>query len=57
MVTCQGRVASRPWTTWRGWISLTLASDADDDRWQQVEEWVRTSFILVAPKTLARLVT
>src|SRR5947208_10205719 len=23
----------------RGWISLTLEQDADDERWQQVEEW------------------
>jgi predicted DNA-binding protein (MmcQ/YjbR family) len=40
-----------------GWISLTVDEDAEDDRWQQVEEWVRTSYTLVAPKTLARQVT
>ena len=40
-----------------GWISLTLEQDAGDERWQQVEEWVRTSFTLVAPKALARQVT
>jgi predicted DNA-binding protein (MmcQ/YjbR family) len=39
-----------------GWISLSLAEDADDERWQQVEEWVRTSYTLVAPKALAKLV-
>jgi predicted DNA-binding protein (MmcQ/YjbR family) len=39
-----------------GWVALTLAADADDDRWRQVEEWVRTSFTLVAPKRLARVV-
>ena len=27
-----------------------------DERWQEVEEWVRTSYTLVAPKTLARIV-
>jgi len=36
-----------------GWISLTVGSDAD---WGQLEEWVRTSYTLVAPKKLARTV-
>ena len=36
-----------------GWISLTVGSDAD---WEQLEEWVRTSYTLVAPKKLARVV-
>jgi predicted DNA-binding protein (MmcQ/YjbR family) len=36
-----------------GWISLTVDRDAD---WQQLEEWVRTSYTLVAPKKLARVV-
>jgi predicted DNA-binding protein (MmcQ/YjbR family) len=39
-----------------GWISLTLEPDASDERWQEVEEWVRTSYTLVAPKRLARRV-
>jgi predicted DNA-binding protein (MmcQ/YjbR family) len=39
-----------------GWIAVTLDDPADDDRWQLVEEWVRTSFTLVAPKKLARQV-
>jgi predicted DNA-binding protein (MmcQ/YjbR family) len=39
-----------------GWISVTVDENADDERWQQIEEWVRTSFTLVAPKTLARQV-
>ena len=39
-----------------GWISLSLTDTEDEDRWRQVEEWVRTSFTLVAPKRLARLV-
>jgi predicted DNA-binding protein (MmcQ/YjbR family) len=38
-----------------GWVSVQIG-DADDDRWEQVEEWVRTSYTLVAPKTLARQV-
>jgi predicted DNA-binding protein (MmcQ/YjbR family) len=39
-----------------GWVSFTLAEPADAERWQQVEEWVRTSYVLVAPKKLARQV-
>lgn len=39
-----------------GWVSLRLATDADEARWQQVEEWVRTSYTLVAPKKLANQV-
>ncbi len=37
-----------------GWVALDLAPDPGDDRWEQVEEWVRSSFVLVAPKRLAR---
>jgi predicted DNA-binding protein (MmcQ/YjbR family) len=39
-----------------GWIALTVPADAGDERWQQFEEWVRTSYALVAPKRLARRV-
>ena len=39
-----------------GWISFAVDTAADDDRWQQLEEWVRTSYTLVAPKKLARVV-
>ena len=39
-----------------GWISLTVDATTDGDRWQQLEEWVRTSYTLVAPKKLARVV-
>ena len=38
-----------------GWVALTL-TDPDEDRWRQVEEWVRTSYTLVAPKKLAGIV-
>ncbi len=37
-----------------GWIALTVAPSAAEDRWQQIAEWVRTSYRLVAPKSLAR---
>lgn len=39
-----------------GWVSVDIGEDADDSRWQQVEEWVRTSYTLVAPKALGRAV-
>jgi predicted DNA-binding protein (MmcQ/YjbR family) len=39
-----------------GWVSVEIPADADADRWQQIEEWVRTSYTMVAPKKLAKLV-
>ncbi|MGH3680642.1 MAG: MmcQ/YjbR family DNA-binding protein [Natronosporangium sp.] len=43
-----------------GWVSVRLGTDPgrepDAERWRQVEEWVRSSYALVAPKRLARLV-
>lgn len=39
-----------------GWVSVDVGGDADESRWQQVEEWVRTSYTLVAPKKLAKIV-
>ena len=39
-----------------GWISVELDDPATDDRWKLIEEWVRTSYTLVAPRRLARLV-
>ena len=39
-----------------GWVALTVDDDAGDERWEQVEEWVRTSYTLVAPRRLAGVV-
>ena len=39
-----------------GWVSVGIGSDADAARWAQVEEWVRTSYTLVAPRALAKVV-
>ena len=39
-----------------GWISFGLEPGADDERWAEVVEWIRTSYTLVAPKRLARTV-
>ena len=39
-----------------GWISVTLPKRVSAARWQQVEEWVRTSYLMVAPRALVRQV-
>jgi predicted DNA-binding protein (MmcQ/YjbR family) len=39
-----------------GWVSVEIGDDPDEARWQQVEEWVRTSYTLIAPKKLAKIV-
>ena len=39
-----------------GWIAITLSSELDRHGWRELEEWVRTSYLLVAPKTLAKSV-
>jgi predicted DNA-binding protein (MmcQ/YjbR family) len=39
-----------------GWVALSVPAGAGEERWRQVEEWVRTSYTLVAPKRLGRLV-
>jgi len=39
-----------------GWVSVRVGDDADEARWQQVEEWVRWSYTVVAPKALAKIV-
>jgi predicted DNA-binding protein (MmcQ/YjbR family) len=39
-----------------GWVSITVPARSSAARWREIEEWVRTSYTLVAPKKLARLV-
>lgn len=39
-----------------GWIAITLDGRLDADGWQELEEWVRTSYTLMAPKQLAQVV-
>jgi predicted DNA-binding protein (MmcQ/YjbR family) len=36
-----------------GWVAITLDRPLDADGWQELEEWVRTSYTLVARKRLA----
>ena len=38
-----------------GWVSVRIGR-ASGRRWQLVEEWVRTSYLMVAPKALAAAV-
>jgi predicted DNA-binding protein (MmcQ/YjbR family) len=38
-----------------GWVSITLGKPTAAG-WREVEEWVRTSYTLIAPKRLARQV-
>ena len=39
-----------------GWIALDLPKGASAARWNEVTEWILTSYTLVAPKKLAKLV-
>lgn len=37
-----------------GWVALDLNEDADEAQWEQLREWIRTSYTLVAPTRLAK---
>jgi predicted DNA-binding protein (MmcQ/YjbR family) len=39
-----------------GWVSVTVKAKTSAARWREIEEWIRTSYTLVAPKRLARIV-
>jgi len=39
-----------------GWVTVDLAGRLGAARWREVEEWVETSYTLVAPRRLARQV-
>ncbi len=39
-----------------GWVTVSLTGRLGAARWQEVEEWVETSYTLVAPRKLARQV-
>jgi predicted DNA-binding protein (MmcQ/YjbR family) len=39
-----------------GWVTVTVAPRCGRLRWLEIDEWVRTSYTLVAPKRLARQV-
>jgi predicted DNA-binding protein (MmcQ/YjbR family) len=40
----------------RGWIDVFVPPTDRRERWQEIREWVRTSYTLVAPRPLARIV-
>jgi predicted DNA-binding protein (MmcQ/YjbR family) len=37
-----------------GWVAVVLGRRLSSARWREIEEWVRTSYTLVAPRRLAR---
>jgi predicted DNA-binding protein (MmcQ/YjbR family) len=37
-----------------GWVGIHLTGDEEDERWEQLTEWIRTSYTLIAPKKLSR---
>jgi predicted DNA-binding protein (MmcQ/YjbR family) len=39
-----------------GWISVHIGPRASAARWQEIAEWITTSYTLVAPKRLAKLI-
>jgi predicted DNA-binding protein (MmcQ/YjbR family) len=39
-----------------GWVGVQIDASAGKQRWTQLREWVRTSYTLVAPRKLARIV-
>jgi predicted DNA-binding protein (MmcQ/YjbR family) len=39
-----------------GWVSVTIAHRTNERRWEEIEEWIRTSYTLIAPKRLGRIV-
>jgi predicted DNA-binding protein (MmcQ/YjbR family) len=39
-----------------GWVVVTLGPDEDEQRWRRIEDWVRSSYVLIAPGTLAQQV-
>jgi predicted DNA-binding protein (MmcQ/YjbR family) len=39
-----------------GWVSVQIGKKPTAARWREIEEWVRTSYTMVAPKKLAKLV-
>jgi predicted DNA-binding protein (MmcQ/YjbR family) len=39
-----------------GWVTIGVGRRPSAARWREVEEWVRTSYTLVAPKRLANQV-
>ncbi len=39
-----------------GWVTAAIPVRTSRPRWREIEEWIRTSYTLVAPRHLARVV-
>ncbi len=39
-----------------GWVTVVLGRRVSAVRWREIEEWVRSSYTLIAPRRLARQV-
>jgi predicted DNA-binding protein (MmcQ/YjbR family) len=39
-----------------GWVTVAVSKATSAKRWREIEEWIRTSYTLVAPRRLARQV-
>lgn len=39
-----------------GWVSVKIPNRTGARRWREIEEWIRTSYTLVAPRRMARVV-
>ncbi|OBI89289.1 MmcQ/YjbR family DNA-binding protein [Mycobacterium asiaticum] len=37
-----------------GWVSIRLGRKVSAERWREIEEWILTSYSLVAPKKLVK---
>lgn len=38
----------------RGWMNVDLGGSVSEARWEEIREWVHTSYTLIAPRRLAR---
>jgi len=39
-----------------GWVTVAVGKATSAKRWREIEDWIRTSYTLVAPRRLARQV-
>lgn len=39
-----------------GWVEIAFDDTVDEARWTEITEWIHTSYTLIAPRRLARLV-
>jgi predicted DNA-binding protein (MmcQ/YjbR family) len=56
LVEAEPRVSVMPYLGRHGWVSVDLGGEVEPGLWDEVADWIRTSYRLVAPKRLAKLV-